>query len=435
MEVHVISNESITLPSHLATNPFKISVIDQLYPSSLYSSLILFYPSSSNIDISSSHQLKTSLAKTIIPFYPIAGSAQDNNFVIDNFDKGVRFIETRVVHVTSLSEYLRQPKIETLEVLLPCESFKALAEPPEEQLLVQLNRFDCGGIGLGLCFSHRIIDATTINAFLSTWAVYNTQLYFPCGNQEKEIEYPDLSTASQHFPPQQDVKLSHGSKSSNSISDEISFRKKRFVFSAESIDNLKLLCKSKAVEKPSRVEALTAFIWKSLASASASAKPSSIFQAVNIRSRTNPRLPKNTVGSLILPAFMCHDKEGEMELAELVRLQRETVSNFYIQCEEIDLVKERKKFMEMAFGKMELYSFSSWLGFGFHEINFGWGKPAWVAIPGMSSFDATYLNELGANTNAVEAWITAKEEKMSVLEKDPEFLVFATPNPSILLDK
>ncbi|GMP78365.1 hypothetical protein CsSME_00034308 [Camellia sinensis var. sinensis] len=35
---------------------------------------------------------------------------------------------------------------------------------------IQVNVFTCGGISIGLHFLHRIMDATTLQAFLSCWA-------------------------------------------------------------------------------------------------------------------------------------------------------------------------------------------------------------------------------------------------------------------------
>jgi shikimate O-hydroxycinnamoyltransferase len=31
--------------------------------------------------------------------------------------------------------------------------------------------------------------------------------------------------------------------------------------------------------------------------------------------------------------------------------------------------------------------------------------------------------------NGIEAWVTLDEERMAILERDPEFLAFASPNP------
>nr|QZX44707.1 labdane acetyltransferase [Cistus creticus subsp. creticus] len=436
MEISVITSETVNFPSHASTQPFKLSLIDQMFPSSLYFPVILFFnPPTTPLDFAT--QLKKSLAQTLLSFYPIAGSTLDNVY-IDRFDKGVRFIETRVTNFNSLSDYLQELEIETLNLLFPCQPHLEVTEPPKEQVLVQLNRFNCGGIALGICFSHKIIDGATGSLFLKNWAANNTEMHFPDGKKKNEIKHPDLSAGSQLFPPQE----------SNSqdiptfiVGDHKKRKTKRFGFTSEAVEKLRLKCKGKVVKKPSRVEALTAFIWKSMVSASRSVttvvKPSVIVQVVNLRSRTNPPLPQNAIGSLIWRGAVTHDKE-EMELSELVCMQREMLQN--ISENGFQVIKERMKMTQDMFSKsmdrVELYGFSSWLGFGFHEINFGWGKPVWIGIfgeTGVPSTNLTILKELGGSTNSVEAWITFEEEKMSILENDPEFLAFAIPNPPIKL--
>lgn len=64
----------------------------------------------------------------------------------------------------------------------------------------------------------------------------------------------------------------------------------------------------------------------------------------------------------------------------------------------------------------------------------GVSKPAWVGLYGeigASFINMTIIKELGGNTNSVEAWISFEEEKMKILENDPEFLAFAISSPGI----
>ncbi|KAL2515211.1 vinorine synthase-like [Forsythia ovata] len=37
-------------------------------------------------------------------------------------------------------------------------------------LAVQINFFDCGGIAIGVCLSHKIADGTSLVAFINAWA-------------------------------------------------------------------------------------------------------------------------------------------------------------------------------------------------------------------------------------------------------------------------
>ncbi|KAK7841319.1 vinorine synthase [Quercus suber] len=153
MGVDIISREIIrpsSLPIH-HLKPFKLSLLDQFTPTT-YVLLILFY--SKCPKTSSTNHLKNSLSKTLNSFYQFFRRMKGNLF-IDYWDQGIPYNEARI-HCC-LSDFLQHPKmeIETNEVA---------------QLAVQVYIFDCGGIGIGLCASHKIIDGITLSAFLNTWA-------------------------------------------------------------------------------------------------------------------------------------------------------------------------------------------------------------------------------------------------------------------------
>ncbi|KAM3236540.1 hypothetical protein P3L10_016577 [Capsicum annuum] len=77
---------------------------------------------------------------------------------------------------------------------------------------------------------------------------------------------------------------------------------------------------------------------------------------------------------------------------------------------------------------------TSWCNLGLYDVDFGWGKPIFVApfIDTISSLNKqqTILVENGKN-DGIEAWILRDNEEMVELEKDEEFLAFASPNPRV----
>ena len=448
MEIGIVSRE-VVRPSSLNVHllkPFRISLLDQLTPTT-FSPLILFYPMR-NTHLKGtqiSTQLKESLSKTLDRFYPFAGRVRDN-LIINDYDEGVPYIETRVN--THLFEFLQNPPMERLDQCLPYPPFSYQQNPDQvPQAALQLNIFDCGGIALGLCLSHKIIDSATASGFLRSWAA-NTR-----GGYHKAVKYENLSQASMIFPPQ--------NLSSNhqylSLMEKIWFREakyktRRFVFDAKAIATLRSECKGERVPNPTRIEALSAFILKSamLASRSTASSRFVLHQAVNLRRLTEPRLSPCSVGNLFLWATAAYNMEhaAEMELHGLVARMKQAVGKInseYLKtlhgdegfpkvCEYIKRIEEVS-----AHKNLEAFTFSSWVKFGFNEVDFGWGNPIWSGIfgeVGSNSFrNLTFFKETrSANyDNAVEAWVTLDEKIMSVLEHDPQFLAFASPNPSIII--
>ncbi|XVF55220.1 hypothetical protein PTKIN_Ptkin06aG0019300 [Pterospermum kingtungense] len=438
-EVHIISTQTVK-PSSKELEPFKLSLLDQLIPPSYVPTIFFYtqtYSSSDTAQISA--QLKTSLSETLNHFYPISGRARDNLF-IDSYYEGVPYSEARVK--CCLSDYLQHVEIEEMNQLLPGEPFCYHPDPTAPLLAVRVTTFSCGGIALALCASHKIFDASTAYAFLRSWSDFSR-------GSKGEIPRPDLLTASsQLFPPAQRIPPNASSLMKRLWFNEARRRTRIFVFDEKSINSLKFIVKSKNLEHPTRFQALTSFIWKHamLASRSASgiSKPSVCINSVNMRRRLEPQLPDYSIGNMswdiVVPYTSADDDDSPIELQNLAYLMKEAMDTFYNH--DLDILRSGTK--EYVFeslnaleklvsgGDVQIFFFASWLNFmGFHELDFGWGVPCSHRVPGVVSpayFNLTIFKETGQN-KSVEAWITLEEATMAKLERDPEFLAFASPNP------
>ncbi|KAJ9709679.1 hypothetical protein PVL29_001250 [Vitis rotundifolia] len=87
IKVEVISRDTIKpsspTPAHL--RHFQLSFLDQTLTPTLMP-IILFYPMDGDV--------KKTLSKTLIQFYPLAGRVEDNLF-IDCSDQGIPYLEAR----------------------------------------------------------------------------------------------------------------------------------------------------------------------------------------------------------------------------------------------------------------------------------------------------------------------------------------------------
>lgn len=71
------------------------------------------------------------------------------------------------------------------------------------------------------------------------------------------------------------------------------------------------------------------------------------------------------------------------------------------------------------------YSFSSWVRFGFYEVDFGWGKPTYVRTIGVPIKNVVIL--MGTKDgDGLEAWVTLTTSNMVQFEQNPELLEFAS---------
>ncbi|GMH30117.1 hypothetical protein Nepgr_031960 [Nepenthes gracilis] len=264
LEIKIVFRETIRpsspTPHHLKS--FRICSLDQASPVR-YTPMILFYPAAPG----GRHpppQLKLSLSETLTKFYPLAGRIKDN-FTIDCNDEGIPYIEAKVQ--LSMLDFLRDPRIDLLGYFLPRED--TCPEPITElaQLCVQVTSFDCGGIAIGVCFFHKIMDGASIGTFLKSWAAAGSGLRADI--EHEDVLFPDLTAASSLYPSKDELASYVSSIRPELVNDLL----KRFVFEASAVSTLKARATSELVPNPTRVEAISAFIWKHVARAFEKAIP------------------------------------------------------------------------------------------------------------------------------------------------------------------
>lgn len=109
------------------------------------------------------------MAETLARFYPLAGRYRKDDFSIECNDEGVEYVETKVN--ADLAEFIHQaPENEVVDDLL------AWRVPPKVDLSsspllgIQVNRFKCGGLVMGIQSSHILVDAYTLGSFVNEWA-------------------------------------------------------------------------------------------------------------------------------------------------------------------------------------------------------------------------------------------------------------------------
>lgn len=429
MKIEIKSREMIKPSSPTPPNLkiFKLSLIDQLHPP-VFTPIILFYSINSPA-ANKSHHLKSSLSKYLTLFYTLAGRIKDNS-AIDCNDKGIVYIEANVN--CPISGILKQPpNVDVLEQFLPGIDRSIEVNTDRPLLFIQENSFTCGGIAIGILISHKITDAATVGTFLKGWATV-------AADGSSEILAPDL-TAPSVLPPL-DSPLILPADAIKVIASKSTTR--RLVFDASNIAALRAKAASSNVPNPTRVETVTAFIWKHSIKASrlnsGFPKLTIVSQAVNIRKRIIQSLPENAVGN-ILGCYFVSAREIT-DLQSLVGLLRKGLEEFrktwadHFQRNDpvsafLGLLQEISGLPKQA--TTDFYNFASWCKMPLYETDFGWGQPTWVAIPKKEAYNTVAIMDTREG-GGIEAWLCLSEEDMALLEHDEELLAYATINPSII---
>ncbi|KAJ4723784.1 vinorine synthase-like [Melia azedarach] len=227
------------------------------------------------------------------------------------------------------------------------------------------------------------------------------------------------------------------------------FITRRFVFDALAIANLKAkAATSSSVQNPTRVEVVTALLGKCfkavLKESSGSNKSFLLAHAVNLRRKARPQFSEYLMGNCVwLAYFICKDDE-ETELHDIICKFREAIAKLngdFVNSLQGD--RGILNFIEAIKLERETYYTnpidtivcSSWCNFGYYDLDFGWGKPAWVSALDFSHVGANCNGVFFMDTkdrNGIEAWVILHKEQMAILERDKELLAFATLDPSPL---
>nr|GMD33562.1 vinorine synthase-like [Ipomoea batatas] len=415
LKVELVSKEMMIKPSsptppHLKT--LKLSFLDQTSPPVFIPLIFFFHHAPVDDHDRSSQLLKQSLSKVLTLFYPLAGRIKGNDF-IECSDDGALWVEARVHGF--LKDVIENPLMEELEKFLPVEPYNG--DGSELIVGVQINYFVDGGIAVGVCMSHKIADGLSLVNFVNAWGVTARE------GDAAGISPPNFGLATSLFPPTtMDLPGSRISPTLGMTREKIVTR--RVVFDKENLAALKksAAAESSGVGDPTRVEALSAFLWKHFRESStktpqraAVKKTFSAAHAVNLRARMNPPLPDATFGNLwsLATTVTPSDEATQDDLIFQLRTSIRQINAEYAEALQNGKghSEHLRKWHEIMFckGEAEFCKFSSWCRFPIYEVDFGWGRPVWACTATLPYKNAIIMMSTKRG-DGIEAWINMGED-------------------------
>ncbi|XP_018731299.2 stemmadenine O-acetyltransferase [Eucalyptus grandis] len=204
------------------------------------------------------------------------------------------------------------------------------------------------------------------------------------------------------------------------------------------------------VQNPTRTEVVTALMCNSLTArmtkVSGLDKPVVFTNAVNLRRRAVPNFHDDSMGNYVwLPTILCpleeKDYDGLPSLIGWLREAKRKIDGEFVRGLEgdggLNALQDALGEMRESLARTDrLVTFSSWCNFGHYEIDFGWGRPAWVSPVGFPEESGNFIvnTVLLLDTRCrkgVEAWVFMDEQELEVLEQDEELTEYASINPPV----
>ncbi|KAI9125926.1 hypothetical protein K1719_003344 [Acacia pycnantha] len=415
LQVEVISTEMVKpsspTPQHL--RHYNLSFLDQRAPPLNNSMVYIFnaHDVTNKLNINeASNLLKKSLSHVLTHYYPLAGRLIIENLLVDCNDDGVPYTQTRVR--CPLSHVIDNPSPAYVSKMLPYDFDVVI----DTVLGVQFNVFDCGGIAVGVCLSHKVADALSYFQFIKSWAAMTR------GESEQIKTHFQSSSL---FPPKKDM------PGQNSFSTTDKVECKRFVFEASKIESLRM----KYSKNPtSRVAVLSTFLWTRFEAATKEEGSKKIIHfvgwTVNLRPRMDPPLPEYAFGNYYwyLRTFPTLDEQGECnnDLGGLLREELNKIDNYFIgrvlEGDEWNPVQNGEELARaIEKGEMDIFSFTSLCRFPVNEVDFGWGNPT-LAVPTIWKVKNLISLKDTKSDGGIEAYVSLEEDDMAKFERDVELL-------------
>eukprot|EP01018_Ginkgo_biloba_P029753 Gb_40572 [translate_table: standard] len=359
--------------------------------------------------------LKSSLAECLTYFYPLAGRLRETESSIIHIecnDEGVKFIEAQVE--ANVEDIIFQPGTH-LDILLPANQYIT----KEPLVLIQMNRFKCNSVVMGIAVNHAIADELSFCHFVNNWSEiargqqislqpwFDRSSYFPV----QINNCPTIKTEEPIPPPTAKVIT------------------KTFKYTKSHIQTLKDIAGAGVTS----VESVSAHLWRSICRVNAMEKDRETIalHVVEGRKRMKPPLPQGFIGNLFLAAVATEnagnvigEEAGYVENSLHQAITK--VDDKYISSAMDSTEHLRAEVASVAMksaGGSHLLLYSSWWRFPLYEADFGWEKPVWIGIPTSAVGGVVIL--LGMRSGSgIEAWVTLGEDEMNKLESDTHFNAF-----------
>ncbi|XP_057778389.1 pelargonidin 3-O-(6-caffeoylglucoside) 5-O-(6-O-malonylglucoside) 4'''-malonyltransferase-like [Salvia miltiorrhiza] len=399
---------------------YKLSYLDEASPQ-LNIAVILFYESKPE---DGGLQLEESLARILVEFYPLAGRFINNYSSIDCCDEGAELVEAEALDV-ELIELVAKIESDQLENLLPDQHFRRHEAPDNPILSIQITRFSCGGAAIGISVSHKIFDGSSLATLVAAW----TDATNP--DHDKRVISPSF-----HLPsllPSDNLAPAPAPGSGHKVVV------KRLLFNKEALRRLKSRISQTNGKPLSGVRVVSAVTAKARIRLDRAihgrSRSSVVFQGVNMRGRSIPPQSTHTCGNFWIPTVTRRiEAEEEIGVDQLVRLLGDSIRGAIARHAEIlspdwdgrDIYTNSIESYGRLFCDPEIngISITDWSRFGFHEADFGWGKPVSTGNgfwPPINNFVVLTSDREG---DGIEAWFYLNQNEVHYFEQDEEIKPF-----------
>ncbi|XVF49692.1 hypothetical protein PTKIN_Ptkin04bG0033600 [Pterospermum kingtungense] len=320
-----------------------------------------------------------------------------------------------------MSLVLKEPGIDPLLQLLPCDPLEKLREPSAQVVLaVQVNYFACGGMAIGVCIRHEVADASAAAGLLKSMERVRNALQAEVVTKRLVFDGSNVATLRNEI-------------GNGLIRSHIgSTRRCRMVLS------LVLSLRAGSSRKRATWRGLPGPIIGALVESRFVAEKGYLEEGYlvldKVRSESRPKRGRGLPGAVRSEAIQSEAVRGRPRSQGVwsdTIPHRFHKTSYHGPCL---YHSTRVEAVSSLIWKALIAGKDTESGeivpvFPFYETDFGWGKPLWFATALKLNNVAIFLDT--SDGSGIEAWIGLPKEEMTKLEQDPGILAYASFIPTI----
>lgn len=362
-------------------------------------------------------KLKDALARTLVPFYPMAGRLardEDGRVEIDCNADGVLLV---IAETNSTIEDFGDfaPTMEMKRLIPMVEYTDDISAFP--LLVLQVTNFKCGGVSLGVGMQHHVADGYSGIHFINSWSdvargqgvslppfIDRTLLRArnPPTPSFPHIEYqppPSMATPNTTPPPSSTaVNIFHVSR------NHLNLLKSRTPVTS-------------STPRFSSYSILAAHVWRCACAARALPpnQLSKLYIATDGRKRLQPSLPDGYFGNVIFTATPLATAGEMAEAAETIQAALARMDDEYLRSA-LDYLEVQPDLTALVRGahtfRCPNIGITSWVSLPIHEADFGWGKPIFMGPGGIAYEGLSFVLPSAVSDGSLKVAISLQEEHM-----------------------
>ncbi|XP_073353485.1 tryptamine benzoyltransferase 1-like [Aegilops tauschii subsp. strangulata] len=423
-----ITSSTMVKPAYAVPHP----LVGEMVPLTVFdrAALDIFVPTvlAYRAPAPSNEALREGLLKAVAPYPHLAGrlalNDQGRRFLHVN-NEGVLLIEATVP--VDLADVLVDGRMAAgVEDIYPLPTQENIGAA---LLQIQLNRYKCGGLVVGICSHHQAADGHSMSMFFTAWATAvreGKDFTTPAPFLDRARTSVPRSTPTPVFD-HRSREFTCGDGDTYAVVPMDRIRNLTLHFTAEFVADLK----ARVGARCSRFQCLLAHVWKKI-TAARDQKPEEFTKvrvAVNCRGRADPPVPMDFFGNMVLWAFPRLQVRDVLNSSygSVVGVIRDAVARIddeYVQSlvdfggvadtngEELFATAATAGTMFCPDAEVD-----SWLGFRFHQLDFGTGAPSAFIPPDLPIEGLMVFVPSCKANGGVDLFMAVAEEHVAAFEQ------------------